>query len=696
MRHSISRVLAGLLVLGLAGCFSGPEDECQSDSDCPAGRVCDPSLKACLVDSVVDAGSWGIEWVSPLNNARVGKTVTLVAKVTTPTGETPPSSVDFHGVHAGTDAGVMGTLSRTDAGSYASAWTPDSEGTYSFQAVVEPTNPDQTGALSDPLNVTVDLTAPVLGLVIPEAPTRPADSATTSWTDPSSSGAYRRDETTPVTVWSDAPDVDPASVHVSVVGFATPAPAPIEIAGLQACSAGNAHHGAKFCRVGELDLAKPELVGMRGSFTVAAAGADDLGNTSSVDGSVEVTRWKWSFDAGTEAIAVTPAVGHEGNLYLATSAATQGSLISVNPDGTQNWSAATGSMLTAPSVGETTDGDDRIYVAQASGADYGLAAYAADGSLLTPNCMGIGASTSAASLSVAPRSSGAETAFSAVEAGDGTAKNLLALDVDSTDCLRSSAASLTPPFPDGALSGDGSNLYYGTGSGGTVVKYSLTGGAWTDNGGWAHDVQLTVPSVAVTGAGIAGGGGPGEGGLFALDPASSALDWTYPSVSPASGFGTVGDVVAGAEGQLFAGLTNASTSPTNRLVAAKVGTTSFAFQSATVAGAPILGENRRLYTVSPTGSLSVFEAADLTPLWTASVASGSVAASPNMDCTRNPDGSKAAGRPGVLYIPTTSGKLFAVIVDSRGIDTSADWPKYLHDPRNTSNAQTSLAEFACP
>ena len=37
-----------------------------------------------------------------------------------------------------------------------------------------------------------------------------------------------------------------------------------------------------------------------------------------------------------------------------------------------------------------------------------------------------------------------------------------------------------------------------------------------------------------------------------------------------------------------------------------------------------------------------------------------------------------------------------VVIDSRGIDTQAPWPKYQHDPRNTGNSATPLTDFACP
>jgi hypothetical protein len=73
-----------------------------------------------------------------------------------------------------------------------------------------------------------------------------------------------------------------------------------------------------------------------------------------------------------------------------------------------------------------------------------------------------------------------------------------------------------------------------------------------------------------------------------------------------------------------------------------------------------------------------------------------VESSATIDCARDAAGSKLAGRPGVLYVGSNSGKLYAFVVDSRGIDTTAPWPKYQHDPRNTGNADTALSEFACP
>lgn len=55
-----------------------------------------------------------------------------------------------------------------------------------------------------------------------------------------------------------------------------------------------------------------------------------------------------------------------------------------------------------------------------------------------------------------------------------------------------------------------------------------------------------------------------------------------------------------------------------------------------------------------------------------------------------------SGRPGRLLVAGTTGRLYSVIVDSRGIDAQAAWPLQRHDPANTNNRLTLLTRFACP
>ena len=116
--------------------------------------------------------------------------------------------------------------------------------------------------------------------------------------------------------------------------------------------------------------------------------------------------------------------------------------------------------------------------------------------------------------------------------------------------------------------------------------------------------------------------------------------------------------------------------------------------------APILGQGGRLFALAENGALSEWSMAS-PPVrgWTAPLDPGpapAFEASPTLDCARDAAGLIVAGRPGTLYAASRSGKLYAVIVDSRGIDASAAWPKYQKDPRNSGNATTALAEFSCP
>ena len=66
----------------------------------------------------------------------------------------------------------------------------------------------------------------------------------------------------------------------------------------------------------------------------------------------------------------------------------------------------------------------------------------------------------------------------------------------------------------------------------------------------------------------------------------------------------------------------------------------------------------------------------------------------NLDCSRSSDGGVMSGMPGVLYAASQDGKVFAILVDSTGLDPSAPWPKYQHDSRNTGNPGTPIT--VCP
>jgi hypothetical protein len=116
--------------------------------------------------------------------------------------------------------------------------------------------------------------------------------------------------------------------------------------------------------------------------------------------------------------------------------------------------------------------------------------------------------------------------------------------------------------------------------------------------------------------------------------------------------------------------------------------------SPSIQASPVVGANGTLY-FAPRSTIVAFSRNAGTESWAVSDAGfDQVLGSPGLDCDRAQDG--GLRKLGILYVPARNGTVTAVVVDSPGIDSSASWPKYQHDPRNTGNASTDLSEFACP
>jgi hypothetical protein len=111
-------------------------------------------------------------------------------------------------------------------------------------------------------------------------------------------------------------------------------------------------------------------------------------------------------------------------------------------------------------------------------------------------------------------------------------------------------------------------------------------------------------------------------------------------------------------------------------------------------GSPLVGRDGLIYVAATDFNLSVFDPG-LNLQWRIDLLAP-VEASLAIDCARTALGALDPGRPAVLYVTTTGGQVYALIADSQGLDTSAPWPKYQHDPRNTGNSTTPLSSFACP
>lgn len=125
---------------------------------------------------------------------------------------------------------------------------------------------------------------------------------------------------------------------------------------------------------------------------------------------------------------------------------------------------------------------------------------------------------------------------------------------------------------------------------------------------------------------------------------------------------------------------------------------------AVVRAAPLLGTGGLMYVGQESGELSVLDVASTNTVWALEGGvhgiGGPVDGPVNIDVLRDATGQRlcgAVGRGGILYVPSTmAGRLYAMYVDSEGIDATAPWPRFRHDPANTGNPDRSLAEWTCP
>ena len=124
--------------------------------------------------------------------------------------------------------------------------------------------------------------------------------------------------------------------------------------------------------------------------------------------------------------------------------------------------------------------------------------------------------------------------------------------------------------------------------------------------------------------------------------------------------------------------------------------------TAAVAAVPIVGRNGDIFVADTSGGLTAYDSTLQIRRWflasgSTGIAGNKVDSSPSLDVQRDSTGAKTCNRGGILYVPSTGdGSLYAFAVDSDGIDITAPWPKYQHDPANTGNSATPLTSWGCP
>jgi hypothetical protein len=602
-----------------------------------------------------------------------------------------------------------GTLDLVSPGVYRGVWDPPASGSY--QLVV---SYDAANLASPPLAVTVDLTPPGFTITVPN----PVRNMVPNRFEPS---GWRRHETAVVRVSSLDDDVDPASVQLTVRGVVgtspgrTEAPVPVQQVSSTMCGS------ASFCGQVSVELWRPEMVAFTGDFGLTVTGKDTSENGAQATATVSVTRHKWSYNTGS-VIDASPAVGHSGTVYVGTDSGAT-SFFALNPDGTLKWPALSlGPITTSPSVGVARSGpSELIYVGSSSDKPFS-AVDGASGQVVSfcePSNASVNVASSLSVVTMAgPGGAGSfETMVGQFKQGSDTYLVAFRPDASSpNDTCVYPLTSIADYNAQGNLIGRNNEFYYG--DAGTlshsVQAFVFDGSTWNVRPSW----PMPTGSFLVRGLAFAGStdlvGGtynptatPDDGTFFRAlvdGSPSPSINWVHPNTNPppdepppSEGLPVWGPSVA-PDNVLLGGIA------TNRVMRVKVGeaqsTTVAVAGSGLVHGAPLVASDGMAYLATTGGQIAAWVPTKTSFDWseTGSMGGqtiGNIGAATNIDCARDGSGGKVQG-PSTLYVPSRNGNLHAIAVDSKGIHTSAPWPKYQRDPRNTGNTATSLDEFACP
>jgi hypothetical protein len=227
-------------------------------------------------------------------------------------------------------------------------------------------------------------------------------------------------------------------------------------------------------------------------------------------------------------------------------------------------------------------------------------------------------------------------------------------------------------------------------SAGSIKSYALnTSGNWTSTATWTQSLGVVPSSLAVMNTHAFGGGQSGlTGNVFSVVLDGGQAPTSYPTASPAWNVS-----IGGQDGGVaVVGLNN---STLFALSIADGGSQTIDTTGEIIKAAPVWGAGGYLYTAGAiAGTIQARQPLN-NVIWDFTPGAGALfEASPNLDCARLADGGLASGLPGVLYVAATDGRVYALIVDSRGLDPSAPWPRYQHDSRNTGNPATPITQ--CP
>lgn len=594
--------------------------------------------------------------------------VPIQASVSRPDGGSPPRSVPFR-----TSNGLIGVLEQS--ASFATSIDGGEIG-----GDIEVILGWEDGGRVVTGKYTVDLTPPSLVVTPAAAPVYPGYDG--GFLPNDTTPAWRKDETIEVTVTSSSADIDPSSVVVTARHAGESA---LTLVGTPTDC------GGIYCKVFSVDLSQVQMNAFADDVTLYATASDVRGNAMSLpaNGAVRVTRWQWATRVSTtEALKASPAIDKNGRVFLGLAGTSTGGLVSVSSLGAAEPSSGDGPVEGSPAIGRNDAGVEYVFYQPSASAGTLMAK-----DVVQP-CAGIGSDTKASKATPTVLYDGTENVMAVSLQGAPTGSRVVGLSPATGDCPHSTTAGLAPiASSPGNLVATGDSVFWGD-SAGELHSASYSSPSFTVSGsvqvpasiGIMNGLLLFNPGTGME-IGGGGGGGPGIGRLFAFPISLSQASAWNPDYgpTPTSGPIVVADgVVAAIRGsdKIQVLRVNATTGQKAALTAALIGTQ---FEGTEVP-TPVAGEGGLLYVLDGSGALVVlpqsFPDATASASWMAPAAVvGTTSASPTIDCNRR----RPMTHTGILYFVTENGWLVSYIVDSKGLDMSAPWPKYAHDVRNTGN-----------
>lgn len=663
---------------GIADAGSGGGGGDLDGGDVDAGPVtCNPACpdwQECVGTTCVDRYV-GISMTAP---ARTNATFSVTGTLQLAPGRTSASAPALV-ISATRDGGAEPASFASQNGDMFAATFPPTEGTWDIIV----SWPD--AGLSALSTTVVDTTPPELTVTIDPPPTRVVDGGLDQ-TDPQALGAFRRDERATVHLTWTAADLDPSTLRVGIGDR------------VFSSDAGTLFDGGLTLAA---PLWEPSLQAYRGSFSVSATAADDLGNTGSTDGgALAVTRLRWRRSVTGLRTSDDPLVmDSSGNLFVMRDGPT---VESYTAEGVQRWSRAAQLPLMALALGTVRSSDGALlYAREFDGTSSVGEAFPADKpSGAVRSWLASGTRDWALGPAVlSNETSGDEGALLAwVDASSRTVMTWSTVVGTPQTTTRTPAVSVSPVGSLLDFVADGHELYV-TGDnrvfGFTVV--SSLGYPEERTGTNAYPVISSAFSAftgrtAVLGSGELLGFGLSSG-FF------KTWKMLYPTptsaVTPTS-IETMASPVA--SGSAFWFREEHTISGLNRVGRVCTASTSGGTASCTsdntddVKAGFVLGAGGRLYTASMRNAASrVVQSRDPATLAIRWEGPGPQA---GLSLTCGP-----SGKTGVLVGADPSGTvpmIYSIVVDAPGIDSSADWPMSLHDPRASRDAASSLAKFQCP